>query len=360
MIDSKFVPLAEGAPRQADPEYGAHVMKTAFRRPDQVDNPLWVITTLFNSVRFRSRWKLTEDFLRMIEGTHKARLVLVEVAFNERPWVFAQAGNPYHLRLRTSHEIWHKESAINLGARLLPPEATYIAWVDADTHFARYDWADETIQQLQHFPIVQMWSEMHDLNAHHELIGSNGSFGNYWVRNGVVPPGRAQYPYYYPGRRGYPGAPGLAWATWRQVWNGMGGLLDTCILGAGDWYMAHALTGQVERVIRSEYHPRYAAGMREWQRRAATTQWAGPDGNHERTIMGHVGVVPGLALHYFHGPKSRRFYATRDQVLVSHQFNPDTDLKRDIQGLYQLSDGKPGLRRDCARYFSSRDEDATA
>ena len=32
---------------------------------------------------------------------------------------------------------------LNLGARLLPPEATYVAWVDADTHFARYDWADD-------------------------------------------------------------------------------------------------------------------------------------------------------------------------------------------------------------------------
>ena len=39
--------------------------------------------------------------------------------------------------------------------------------------------------------------------------------------------------------------------------------------------------------------------------------------------------------------------------------HPLIGVKRDAQGLYQLSDGKPGMRRAIQRYFAERQEDAT-
>lgn len=63
-----------------------------------------------------------------------------------------------NLQLRTSHEIWLKENSLNLGFARLPPDWKYAAWIDADVTFARPDWACETVHQLQHNPVVQMWS----------------------------------------------------------------------------------------------------------------------------------------------------------------------------------------------------------
>jgi hypothetical protein len=41
-------------------------------------------------------------------------LYTAEVAFGERHFEVTEAGNPRHLQLRTTSEIWHKENALNL------------------------------------------------------------------------------------------------------------------------------------------------------------------------------------------------------------------------------------------------------
>jgi len=290
-------------------------------------------------------------------------LYTIEAAFGERAFAITEADNPRHIQIRTGTELWLKEKMINLAVARLPSDWKYVAWVDGDVRFARDDWADETVHQLQHYSFVQMWSQFQDLNNDQELIGTAGSFMDGYLsgrgssRHDAGTPasgdrGAPRYPYPYPGRagRGYPGAPGLAWACTRDAWNSVGGLLDTAILGASDWYMAHALVGRVDDIIRPDYHPGFQSGIRLWQARA------------ERTIRRNVGLVKGLALHYWHGPKSARRYGTRDQILVDYQFNPCTDLYMDHHGLYQLSDDGSEravkLRDGIRAYFRQRNEDA--
>ncbi len=64
-----------------------------------------------------------------------------------------------------------------------------------------------------------------------------------------------------------------------------------------------------------------------------------------------------MLLHYFHGAKKNRGYYNRSAMLWDHQFDPAKDLKRDWQGMWQLTDQKIGLRDDLRAYFRSRDED---
>jgi hypothetical protein len=325
-----------------------HTLPRLFNRPDRLDHPLYVITTVFNSPRFRSRWKLYEDFVLHCEQAG-AILYTVEVAFGDRDFAVTQPDNPRHLQLRTWHELWLKENAINLGVQRLPRDWKKVAWVDADVLFTRPDWADETKHALEHWPIVQMWSQLHDTNADHELIGTIRSFGDFWLQNG--PSSKtihgAVYPYYP--RRGYPGAPGLAWAARREAWDILGGLIDCCIVGAGDWYMAHALTGQSDRVVRKD-QKLLGHKIRQWERRAANGRW------NERPILGNLGVVKGVVIHHYHGEKKFRRYREREQILK--KFDPSLDLKRDWQGLLQITDRDPQLRRDLNRYFHERKEDS--
>ena len=182
---------------------------------------------------------------------------------------------------------------------------------------------------------------------------------DWWVNGGKVEfkktgkfP-RYPYPYPYPGVGvKYPGAPGLAWAMRREAWDQLGGLIDFCILGAGDSYMAYALINKLDFWLGRKYHPRMIARLYEWQKRAKEARW------NERAICENVGVVDGVCLHYWHGPKPERRYRTREDILVKHQFNPDVDLKRDWQGLYMLTNRAPQLRRDIQRYFAERKEDS--
>lgn len=340
-----------------------HGLERPFARPDRLGHPLYVITPVFNALRFRSRWRLYADFKKMVAEAG-AVLYTIEVAFGDRDFVVTSPDDPYSIQLRSFHELWLKERMINLAVQRLPLGWEKVAWIDADCHFARYDWADETKHLLERYPIIQMWSQLHDLNAEHELVGTIKSFGSVWNDFGCVVGGdpklppypKEGYPYPYPcpsGHRppGYPGAPGLAWAMRREAWDQLGGLIDWSILGAGDWYMAHALTGQCHRVVRPG-QGRMGEMFLEWEDRARRSLWEG------RPILGNLGVMPGVVIHYWHGPKINRLYGTREEILNRNRYDPALDIMVDSQGLYQLTNRTPQLRRDVQGYFSQRNEDA--
>lgn len=314
-----------------------------FSRPDQVDGKLYVCTMISNPVRFRTRWKLYQDFARHVEAAG-AVLYTAEVAFADREFAITEPDNPRHLQLRTTDELWHKENALNLLIARLPQDWKYVAWIDADVMFARPDWANETIQQLQHYPIVQMWSHAQDLGPNHEMLGLRQSFG-YCYTHGL--PRTATGSYYEAGGKAYYWHPGYAWAARRETIDALGGLIEHCILGSADYHMAYSLIGEAEITIAREVSDRYKFLIRQWQERS------------EHYAQRNLGYVPGTLLHYWHGPKASRRYLDRWQILDSTGYDPDLDLKRDWQGLFQLTPRSRELRNQLRAYFRQRDEDAT-
>ena len=128
---------------------------------------LHVVTAIINPQRFRSRYDLFRAFEHRVD-TSSAVLHVVEVAFGGRHFEITRPDNPNHLQLRIHmEELWHKENSLNLliaDVIRRIPQAKYFAWVDADVQFARADWAQETLHQLQHYHVVQMWSMCQDLS----------------------------------------------------------------------------------------------------------------------------------------------------------------------------------------------------
>jgi hypothetical protein len=327
-----------------------HTAKTLFQRPDQVRHPLYVVTPVINSRRFRTRWKLYEDFAKHVSDSGGI-LYTVEVAFGDREFAVTQSDNPRHLQLRTFHELWLKEQAINLMVQRLPCDWQFVAWVDADCHFARPDWCNETIHTLQNYPIIQMWSQLVDLSPDFEINSHMQSFMDVQLN------GARELGYCYGGKKILKhkfGSPGLAWAARREAWNQMGGLIDYTILGAGDWYFANAAMGTLDNAVktRNDLTGPFIQKMLQYQEHLKRAYWEG------RSIVGNVGLMKGLVSHYWHGPRSNRGYNTRGEILMKHNFDPERDLVKDWQGLYQVSNRAPGLRRDIQKYFSQRSEDA--
>lgn len=332
-----------------------HKLPTLFQRPDRVLDArgerakLHVILPVSNSVRYRTRWKLAEDAAKMVSESGAVPWI-VEVAFANRDFALTSAGEPQHVQLRTAHELWMKEHSVNLAVHRLPPDAQYIAYIDTDTRFARDDWADETIHQLQHYACVQMWSEYHCLDSSYRLISSAHSLMNSYLNgwpltpfpngDGYAPPEPSKVP--------WPGPPGLAWAWRRDAWDTVGGLLDVCILGSADTYMAFGLLGRLtDDLVSPKFSPGYRRAIYQWQERASA-------------LMKNIGMVQGLALHYWHGSFKSRGYGTRNKTLIDGKFDPFEDLKRDWQGVYQLHvhDERTIKIRDGVRqYLASRNED---
>ncbi|MCS7026800.1 MAG: hypothetical protein NZV14_18525 [Bryobacteraceae bacterium] len=302
--------------------------------------PLHVVAVISNPCRYRSRYELYRNFEKHVLQSG-ALLTTVEAAYGERPHQVTSSSCATHLQLRTRHELWHKENLINVGIQRLPPDWEYVAWIDADVLFARPDWARETVEQLQHYHVVQMWTHAQDLNPNYEPTGE--------IQRGFV------WSYYHdpkpkPNPSGYGTFrnwhPGYAWAARREFIDAVGGLIDWAILGSADTHMACALIGQAEMSMHPNLSPRYRKKVQIWQERA------------ERHVRRNLGYVHGLLLHYWHGRKRDRGYNDRWKILVEHGFDPDLDLKRDHQGLWQLTERSHRLRDDIRAYFRSRNEDS--
>ncbi|MGH7193828.1 MAG: hypothetical protein ACREJM_09885, partial [Candidatus Saccharimonadales bacterium] len=139
---------------------------------------LYVVTAISNPARYKSRYKLYHDFAKHVRDAGGI-LVTAEAAFGDREHLVVD--EPMDVAVRTSHELWHKENLLNLAIQSLPPDWQYVAWVDADVTFARPDWVIETIEQLQHFAVVQMFRECLDMTPQHTIFKRHFGFGAQFV-----------------------------------------------------------------------------------------------------------------------------------------------------------------------------------
>lgn len=316
---------------------------------------LYVVTCVSNPLRTKSRYDLYKKFAQKVEDAG-AILYTVEMAFGDRPHVLTDARNPRHLQLRSYFELWHKENMLNLLIQKLPEDWEYVAWIDADVAFLRDDWVNETIEQLQHYMVLQMFSYAQDLSLRHEPMQMHTGFMHDWYHgkvtfnasgNGSKKNGKK------PGYNGYggygfdEGHPGYAWAARREALDALGGLIDFAILGSADRHMACALIGEADKSYHPDVHPKYKEQVLEWQDRA------------ERYIKHDVGYMAGTIAHGYHGKKSNRGYNSRWKILVKHQYDPTVDAYRDSKGLIQLWTEDTQMRDDLRKYFRSRHEDDT-
>jgi hypothetical protein len=317
-----------------------------------VDAPLYVITCISNPKRYRQRYHLYRAFEKYVADSG-AILYTIEQGFGEREFEITDPQNPRHFRIQSSSEVWHKENMLNLVMHRLPSNWKYVAWIDADIEFARPDWVYETIHLLQHYSFLQMFSQAVDLNRKFEILDTTREgIISYWQRSGGADirnrkPGYG-YGYGYGAGNNHPG---YAWAATREAIDHVGGLIDWGAVGSGDWHMASALVGQVSASIGpsvAESCPTYVEWLKIWEANAI------------KHIKYNVGFMDGLVMHYYHGAKVNRRYFDRWGILVRNNFDPLLDLKKDWQGLWQLTDRNHKLRDDLRAYFATRDEDDRA
>lgn len=309
-----------------------------------VNKNLYVVSVLFNPLQWKSRTKLYNEFKEYMR-TCGVQLLTVEIAFGNQPYHVTDPANSWDLQLRTHTELWHKEKGINLGIQKLLqliPDAENVAWIDGDVRFSNPNWVKDTIEELNHYDVLQLFSEAQSLNPNHE---------SQWKTPGVI------YNFYH--RIGYHqhppiplsyvkgGHPGLAWAAKIKTLNEVGGLLDFCIHGSGDTYMANAFMGDIFHAMISGSSPHFKEALRLWGDRC------------QKYINKNVGYVKGICTHYWHGKPQVRGYEQRWKIVCFHKFDPFEDIYTEANGLYRFNNSKPNLAYDLRRSMKERNEDGT-
>jgi hypothetical protein len=251
-----------------------------------------VIAAIENPEMFATRYQHYNAFAKHVQNSG-AILYTVEVAMGDRNFEVTQAGNPRHIQLRAQTELWRKENLQNIGVAHLPHDWKYVALCDADFLNTRPDWVQATIQALQRYDAVQMFTTYSCLKSDQTVESTNDAFVYARSKGQLAPDG-------YTIR----GAPGGAWAYRRQAWDKLEGMLQTPILGSADWYMAYGLAGLRDRIKDEELErcaPRYIASINEWCVRA-------------KALAGNLWYVQNHAIHYWHGPLVNRGYGWRWKI----------------------------------------------
>jgi hypothetical protein len=297
-----------------------------------------VVAVVFNPVGWQSRIALYNQFEQHMLSSG-VRLTTVECAVGGRPF---QLSNPKvnHVKVRTTGMLWIKENLVNLGIARLPSDWKYVAWVDADVTFRQADWASQTVYALQHYQVIQPWSDVYELGPKGEHVNHWKSFLCQWWNRQPIKVPNGYYPFAHPG---------YAWAGTRQALDWVGGLVDTAILGAGDHHMSLALIGRVDESIPGGVTANYRIPLEQWQKRAV------------QHINYKLGYLNGSTIeHSWHGRPTDRKYIDRWSIIVNNHFDPTTDLKRNTDGVLELAGNKPELAHDIDMYFKQRNEDANS
>lgn len=290
-----------------------------------------VIAVISNPVRFERRYQLFNEFCERMRREPQVRLMTVELQQGNRPFA-----TDSKLKYRTNHELWHKENMINMGIQHLPKDWEFCAWIDTDIEFQNKNWVRETLEELQTYDVVQMFSHAIDLGPNGESLQTHIGFMYAYINEGDWKKDK------YSGYR----HPGYAWAAKRKAINDMGCLLDFAIFGSADYHMASAMIGQVDKSLRPDLHKNYIELCHIYEERC------------ERHLKRNVSFVHGTIMHNWHSCKSRRRYNDRPTVLAKLQYDPLRDLKRDCNGIWQLEDLNIKLRDEIRYYFRSRHEDS--
>ena len=298
----------------------------------------WVITSVFATTpkpALLSNYFAFRDSLKR-QGAH---LCVVQLAYDGDPYIVGPKDADIVKMFRASkskHLMWQKERLLNLALPLLPPEARYVAWVDADVLFVDDSWIHSTIEKLKSGSgrLVQLFSAVHYLDevqsetaraevqrAYHD--GETLDLTSYQS-------GQSVSSSYVADVRGRPDATdredlrmGLAWAAPRDLIATVR-FPEFCVVGGGDKIMIYAALQSHFPHMRGAYFRSSPGQRREtlaYQRRLRDAI-----GGEDR-----VDYVDQNVLHLFHGQRKDRYYVAREKVLMDIHFHSKRHLRKEEQ-----------------------------
>lgn len=224
--------------------------------------------------------------------------------------------------------IFQKEALLNLVAFDLPKEVKFVAWIDADVMFTNLKWAAQTVEALEHFKAVQLFTRC-------IFTDKEGRPSFAWQGTGAT------------GKMDLTKAhPGFGWAARREFWD-VGGLYPYAVTGAGDVMIAAALQGcglpkSFEESLGAD---RGGNTFLKWN--TAVHGWS----------RNEVGYLGGDLIHEYHGSHKDRAYVERKDALKGFIAGRDVRMRPD--GVLQWTQNAPAaLREYVEAMFRDRKEDA--
>jgi hypothetical protein len=314
--------------------------------PDaELDGEIWGVATCFNPAGYANRYGHLRRFASCVRA-QGLKLLLVEAAFGDQPFILDDADADYVLRARAASILWQKERLLNIALDALPPSCDKVVWLDSDLLFENPHWVAQTSALLRSYPAVQCFERACFLEQdqpdppREELLRAALAWEDgaacLWCRTR---------------QRSAGGHTGFAWAARRSLL-ARHSFFDRAILGGADAIMFWGMTGvQEEDPERSFLRNVCSPGLYR-----DIVAWC--DAFH-LDVQGRIAHTPGRVFHLWHGSKRDRRYGSRNFILRRAGFDPAIDIAIDSQQCWAWSSDKPDLHRNVRAYFHARKEDGS-
>ena len=310
---------------------------------------VWAITSYFcfdDPDGVKRRLRVYREFRRRLQ----IPLVAVELS-REGAFDLTAADAEVLVQVRGGHVMWQKERLLNRALEALPDHCDTVAWMDCDAVLRRQDWAEGAREMLKEVHLVQPFDRLYHLktdtlpglNSPLSLLKCLDSVARRFCQNNLP-----EAVYRTQGtsvRLGY--APGLVWVASRDLVERYG-LYDAAIVGSGDKVIFSSACGRCEDVAVA-----YRMNRRQKEHFDA---WARP---FSQAVGGRIGYIEGEAYHLWHGDLASRRYGTRYEGFEVFEFDPLTDIARNVDGAWCWSSDKPRMHEFVRQFFQRRREDPT-
>jgi hypothetical protein len=313
--------------------------RNAILNNDPIADTLHVIAVVSNPCEYKRRYFLAHEFIKRMELEKNVTLYIIELAYGDQTFHVTEESNPRHLQLRTTVPLWHKENMINVGvAKLLPPDWKAFAWIDADVEFESTTWALDTLKVLNGTrDIVQLFSYSVDMDNKQNAILLQEGIGFKYSNN------HTRIHWDTLNTTIQKAHPGYTWAISRSAYECIGGLYEYHIIGGGDLTMALSCLFKCSFPYNKVGSTDHKQSILDFETKAKKL---------------HLGYIPGVIYHYFHGSKANRIYIERHDILFKNNYSPSLHLTKNADGILIPTDKCPQAILDgIMMYFSERNED---
>lgn len=284
------------------------------------------IVVYYNFCNYISRYNVTKKFVDKYNDI--LELYIVELALENQDFKLTDKNNKNHLQLKTKNFLWYKENLINIAInKLLPKNWQHVCWIDCNLEFENDDFIGKTLDKLQQYDFVQMFSTIKYFDTNNDIIETYKSF-IYSINTGLDLSSK----------------PGGAWACTRKGYKKIGKLFDTSLCES-DCILAHAL------------------GLKQNYYKNLNSKYTKNVDSYVQNIINNditVHFANNKVIYYWHGSQeNRNYHVFRKNMIMKYNYDPENHINYDETGLICSTVFCPEkLLKYYEKYFYSRREDS--
>ena len=314
--------------------------------PKSIENDFYAITSYFNPFHNSERIRNYITFRKNL------RLPLITIEWApDGIFELTKDDADEVIQISGGDIMWQKERLLNVALEYIPPTCEYLAWLDNDIIFSDPKWTERARALLKNYDFIQLFNKLNYLT---KLASESFSFDQlklypYDASNISIIEALETQPNLYlkkefNDRQAFMGNgnPGMAFAAKIEIIK-THQFYDKNIVGGGDTILIASILNKLADIFpRRPFSPMHRSDIQNYGDKISKKKY--------KTTNLH-----GTIYHLWHGELLQRQYASRYNILTSHNYDPTDHITCQTNMPLRWKNAPEGLKKDLYQYMYSRE-----